>query len=93
MSHRKTRIKSLLVLARLQTCSKASRYEYNQIICSMIKQTYAKAMLLLTGILMDLLAGTEFDLFVPSFPELQDHFHLTPVWVEALLSINFIWPC
>ena len=39
---------------------------------------------------MDLLTGMEFDLFVPSFPELQSHFHLTPSWVEALLSANFI---
>jgi DHA1 family bicyclomycin/chloramphenicol resistance-like MFS transporter len=54
---------------------------------------YTKAMLLLTVILMDLLAGTEFDLFVPSFPELQDHFRLTPVWVEALLSANFVGYC
>lgn len=35
----------------------------------------------------------EFDLFVPSFPELQSHFNLTPFWVEALLSVNFIGYC
>jgi DHA1 family bicyclomycin/chloramphenicol resistance-like MFS transporter len=39
---------------------------------------------------MDLLTGMEFDLFVPSFPELQSHFSLSPSWVEALLSANFI---
>lgn len=39
---------------------------------------------------MDLLAGMEFDLFAPSFPELQQQFNLTPFWVEALLSVNFI---
>lgn len=39
---------------------------------------------------MDLLTGMEFDLFVPSFPELQSHFNLTPSWVEALLSVNFV---
>lgn len=50
-------------------------------------------MILLTVILMDLLAGMEFDLFVPSFPELQNQFNLTPFWVEALLSINFIGFC
>lgn len=44
-------------------------------------------------ILMDLLAGMEFDLFVPSFPELQDHFNLSPFMVEALLSVNFIGYC
>ncbi len=57
------------------------------------KQTYSKGLLLLTVILMDLLAGTEFDLFVPSFPELQNYFHLTPAWVEALLSANFTGYC
>jgi DHA1 family bicyclomycin/chloramphenicol resistance-like MFS transporter len=49
-----------------------------------------KSKILITIILMDLLAGMEFDLFVPSFPELKAHFSLTPFWVEALLSVNFI---
>lgn len=42
---------------------------------------------------MDFLAGMEFDLFVPSFPELQAEFDLTPFWVEALLSVNFLGYC
>ena len=42
---------------------------------------------------MDLLTGMEFDLFVPSFPELQSQFHLSPFWVEALLSVNFVGYC
>lgn len=42
---------------------------------------------------MDLLTGMEFDLFVPSFPALQEHFHLTPSWVAALLSVNYIGYC
>ena len=46
-------------------------------------------MLLMSVISMDLLAGMEFDLFVPSFPELQHQFNLLPFWVEALLSVNF----
>ncbi len=50
-------------------------------------------MMLVAVILMDLLTGMEFDLFVPSFPELQTHFGLTPFWVEALLSANFIGYC
>lgn len=50
-------------------------------------------MVLLSIIFMDLLAGMEFDLFVPSFPELQHYFNLTPFWVEALLSVNFIGYC
>ena len=50
-------------------------------------------MTFLTIILMDLLAGMEFDLFVPSFPELQSQFNLSPFWVEALLSVNFAGYC
>lgn len=50
-------------------------------------------MILIAVILMDLLTGMEFDLFVPSFPELQTQFNLTPFWVEALLSANFIGYC
>lgn len=48
---------------------------------------------LITVILMDIIAGMEFDLFVPSFPELQAQFNLSPFWVEALLSVNFIGFC
>lgn len=50
-------------------------------------------MLIVTVILMDLLAGMEFDLFVPSFPALQHQFSLSPFLVEALLSVNFIGYC
>jgi MFS transporter, DHA1 family, multidrug resistance protein len=52
-----------------------------------------KNMILITVIIMDLLTGMEFDLFVPSFPEIQNQFKLTPFWVEALLSVNFIGYC
>ncbi len=58
-----------------------------------MNQFIAKSMVLITIILMDLLVGIEFDLFVPSFPELQHQFSLTPFLVEALLSINFIGYC
>lgn len=58
-----------------------------------MNRTYTKTMVLITVIAMDLLTGMEFDLFVPSFPELQSHFHLSPSWVEALLSANFIGYC
>ncbi|MBY0291776.1 MAG: MFS transporter [Alphaproteobacteria bacterium] len=54
-----------------------------------MKQTFAKSVVLATIILMDILSGMEFDLFVPSFPELQSQFSLSPFWVEALLSVNF----
>ena len=53
----------------------------------------SKTLILFTVILMDLLAGMEFDLFVPSFPELQHYFNLSPFWVEALLSVNFVGYC
>jgi len=38
-------------------------------------------------------AGMEFDLFVPSFPELHDYFPNFPFWIELSLSINFIGYC
>lgn len=50
-------------------------------------------MTILAIILLDLLTGMEFDLFVPSFPELKDYFHLSPFWVELSLSVNFIGYC
>ena len=59
----------------------------------MTKPHVGKMMILLTIIFMDLLTGMEFDLFVPSFPELQSHFHLLPFSVEALLSVNFVGYC
>lgn len=52
-----------------------------------------KGFILLAVILMDLLTGMEFDLFVPSFPELKNLFDLSAFWVEALLSVNFIGFC
>jgi DHA1 family bicyclomycin/chloramphenicol resistance-like MFS transporter len=58
-----------------------------------MNQAMAKMMVLVSVILMDLLAGMEFDLFVPSFPQLQNQFSLTPFLVEALLSVNFIGYC
>lgn len=44
-------------------------------------------------IVMDFLAGTELDLFVPSFPQIERAFSLEPFWVEALLSVNFVTFC
>ena len=58
-----------------------------------MKQAFAKSMVLATIILMDILSGMEFDLFVPSFPELQSYFSLSPFWVETLLSVNFAGYC
>lgn len=58
-----------------------------------MKHSFAKSMVLATIILMDILSGMEFDLFVPSFPELQSQFSLSPFSVEALLSVNFAGYC
>ena len=58
-----------------------------------MSQAITNCMIIVTIILMDLLAGMEFDLFVPSFPELQSQFSLSPFWVEALLSVNFVGYC
>ncbi len=58
-----------------------------------MKQTFKKGMLLFTVILMEILAGAEIDLFVPSFPELRSQFNLSAVWLEALLSVNFAGYC
>jgi len=58
-----------------------------------MQKIFSKGMILLTVILMDILGGAELDLFVPSFPELQNHFGISTFWVEALLSVNFIGFC
>lgn len=58
-----------------------------------MKQALSKGMVLSAIILMDILTGMEFDLFVPSFPELQSHFSLSAFRVEALLSVNFAGYC
>lgn len=42
---------------------------------------------------MMILAGAEIDLFVPSFPELQQIFNLTPFSVQLTLSVNFTAFC
>lgn len=58
-----------------------------------MKNLTPNRMILVTIIIMDLLAGIEFDIFVPSFPQLQNYFNLSPFWVEALLSVNFLGYC
>ncbi len=54
---------------------------------------YASCFLISCAVIMDLLVGMEFDLFVPSFPLLQHSFHLSASEVEALLSVNFLGYC
>ncbi|MCE2993360.1 MAG: multidrug effflux MFS transporter [Alphaproteobacteria bacterium] len=47
----------------------------------------------ITIIITCILAGAEVDLFIPSFPELQKEFGLTPFLVELTLSVNMIAYC
>ena len=58
-----------------------------------MKKAFAKIMILATVIMMDLLTSMEFDIFIPSFPELQNHFNQSTSWTEALLSFNFAGYC
>ena len=46
-----------------------------------------------TLIFVCMLAGAELDLFIPSFPELQKVFGLTPFMVQWTLSVNFCAYC
>jgi DHA1 family bicyclomycin/chloramphenicol resistance-like MFS transporter len=73
------------IRGKLEKLYPYSQYEYGQ-----MKKISNINMMLLTVIVMELLTGMEFDLFVPSFPELQTQFGLSSFWVEASLSINAI---
>lgn len=56
-----------------------------------IKQYKVTKWMMVTAImLMNLLCGMEFDLFAPSFAQIQNHFNLTSFMVVSLLPINFI---
>jgi len=47
----------------------------------------------ITILFIEILAGMEVDLFIPSFPELQEVFDLSPFLVQLTLSVNFISYC
>jgi len=47
----------------------------------------------MTILLIQILAGMEVDLFIPSFPELQKVFNLSPFLVQLTLSVNFTAYC
>lgn len=49
--------------------------------------------LFITILMICILAGAEVDLFIPSFPELQRIYHLSPFLVQFTLSANFIAYC
>ncbi len=46
-----------------------------------------------TILFIQVLCGMEMDLFIPSFPELQRVFNLSPVMVQMTISVNFIAFC
>jgi DHA1 family bicyclomycin/chloramphenicol resistance-like MFS transporter len=50
-------------------------------------------MLFVIVLLLEILAGAEMDIFIPSFPELQHVFGVSPFVVELLLSVNFCAYC
>ncbi|MGX6960726.1 MAG: multidrug effflux MFS transporter [Rickettsia endosymbiont of Pentastiridius leporinus] len=49
--------------------------------------------LFITVIIMEILAGAEVDLFVPSFPDIQDTFNLSAFMTELLLGVNLTAYC
>ncbi len=59
----------------------------------MIFQNRLFALRFFTAVCINLRAGMEVDLFVPSFPDLIRVFHLTPFMVQLTLSLNFIAYC
>jgi MFS transporter, DHA1 family, multidrug resistance protein len=50
-------------------------------------------MLFITIVLMCILGGAEVDIFVPSFPDLQKTFNLSPFMVELTLGVNLTAHC
>lgn len=46
-----------------------------------------------TILFIQILCGMEMDLFIPSFPELQKVFNLSPIMVQMTLSVNFVAYC
>ena len=50
-------------------------------------------MLFIAVIFIEFLAGMEIDIFIPSYPELQKEFSLSPAIVQLCLSLNFITYC
>ena len=50
-------------------------------------------MLFIAVAFIEFLAGMEVDIFIPSYPELQQQFCLSPAKVQLCLSLNFITYC
>lgn len=50
-------------------------------------------MLFIAVAFIEFLAGMEVDIFIPSYPEMQQQFGLSPAKVQLCLSLNFITYC
>ncbi len=50
-------------------------------------------MLFIAVAFIEFLTGMEIDIFIPSYPELQQQFGLSPAKVQLCLSLNFITYC
>ncbi len=50
-------------------------------------------MLFITVAFIEFLAGMEVDIFIPSYPKLQQLFNLSPAKVQLCLSLNFLTYC
>jgi DHA1 family bicyclomycin/chloramphenicol resistance-like MFS transporter len=55
--------------------------------------TWKKNIRFFVVLLICILAGAEVDIFVPSFPELQKTFSLSPAMVQLTVSVNFLAYC
>ncbi len=62
----------------------ASAYPYLSKLCGLVMY------LLFVLIFIELLCGAEVDLFVPSFPLIQEVYNLTPFKVELLMTVNLV---
>lgn len=49
--------------------------------------------LIITVLMICILSSAELDIFVPSFPEIQAQFNLSPFMTQLLLSLNFMAYC
>ena len=49
--------------------------------------------LIITVLMIGILSGAELDIFIPSFPEIQAQFQLSPFMTQLTLSLNFIAYC
>ena len=69
-------------------------YRLKKVPIFMLKQTSFKSKIRFCVVLLIcILAGAEVDIFIPSFPELQKVYDLSPFMVQLTVSVNFIAYC